>query len=215
MPGCGFVRGGEVPSDDDAPFTRICDELLDERLPTDLITLQPDVVMMMVTSRDIVPRKWNDEEGLIDPSDSRFVARLRADYRSITDLIVSTSPARIVWIRAPATDAFWLGEPNPFTDPVLMRIRENVMRDTIRQNADRSQLLDLRTWMESTGIAFDHEARPDGLHFAVEAAVEVTDEWLGPQLLIAATENAAGPATAGRLSTGVAGAGLPCHTTRL
>ena len=129
--GCGFIRGGVVPSDGDEPFTKFCNEVLDQQLPDDLVTLQPDVVMMMVTSRDIVPRQWTDEEGVLDPRDDRFVARLRTDYRTITELILSTTSARIVWIRAPATDPYWMGAPNPFTDPELLRIRENIVRDTV------------------------------------------------------------------------------------
>ena len=97
---------------------------------------------------------------------------------------------RIVWVRAPVIDAFWLGKPHPFTDPELVQIREDVMRDTIRDHADRSQLLDLRSWMEATGLALDHDVRPDGLHFSPTASLDVAQTWLGPELLLAATENA-------------------------
>ncbi|MGE3590839.1 MAG: hypothetical protein AB7L17_24205, partial [Ilumatobacteraceae bacterium] len=191
-PGCGFVRGGDVPSDDGVPFQENCDRVLDGELPGDLVALQPDVVMLMVTSRDIVPRVWAEGEGLLDPRDARYRARLRAGYRAITELITSTSPARVVWIRQPDTDPYWLGEPNPFTDPELIGIREDVIRETIAERPERAQLLDLRAWMEANGLALDHEARPDGLHFAPDAALAVATEWLGPQLVLAARENAAG-----------------------
>ncbi len=189
-PGCGFVRGGEVPSDGDEPFQVRCDELLDDELPDALVALQPDVVMMMVSSRDVVPRQWNDEEGLLDPRDARYVARIRTGYEAVAQLILSSTSARIVWVRAPVIDAFWLGKPHPFTDPELVQIREDVMRDTIRDHADRSQLLDLRSWMEATGLALDHDVRPDGLHFSPTASLDVAQTWLGPELLLAATENA-------------------------
>jgi hypothetical protein len=97
-----------------------------------------------------------------------------------------------VWIRQPDTDPYWLGEPNPFTDPELIGIREDVIRETIAERPERAQLLDLRAWMEANGLALDHEARPDGLHFAPDAALAVATEWLGPQLVLAARENAAG-----------------------
>ena len=54
-------------------------------------------------------------------------------------------------------------------------------------NADRSQLLDMRTWAEADGIAFDHDARPDGLHFTAEAARYVSETWLGPSLMSVVT----------------------------
>ncbi|MBI5088394.1 MAG: hypothetical protein HZB15_05900, partial [Actinobacteria bacterium] len=191
-PGCGFVRGGRVPSDDGVPFQEHCDRVLDDELPTDLVSLQPDVVVLMVTSRDVMPRVWDESEGELDPRDPRYAGRLRDGYRAITDLITSTSPARIVWIRPPATDPYWLGRPAPFTDPELIEIREAVIRDTIAVHPDRAELVDLRAWMESTGLALDHDARPDGLHFAPEAAEAVATEWLGPQLVLAARQNAVG-----------------------
>jgi peptidoglycan/LPS O-acetylase OafA/YrhL len=191
-PGCGFVRGGHVPSDDGVPFQENCDRVLDVDLPADLVALQPDVVMLMVTSRDIVPRVWDEGDGLLDPRDARYLARLRAGYRTISALITSTSPARVVWIRQPDTDPYWLGEANPFTDPELLAIRERVVGEAIAEHPGRAQLVDLRAWMESTGLALDHEARPDGLHFAPAAALEVATDWLGPQLVLAARQNAAG-----------------------
>ena len=45
--------------------------------------------------------------------------------------------------------------------------------------------------MEATGLADDHDARPDGLHFTLDASLAVSETWLGPQLLIAAADNAA------------------------
>jgi hypothetical protein len=191
-PGCGFVRGGRVPSDDDVPFQEHCDRVLDDELPGDLVALQPDVVMLMVTSRDIMPRVWDEGEGVLDPRDARYLARLRAAYRAITELITSTSPARVVWIRQPATDPYWLGEPAPFTDPELIEIREAVIRETIAEQPARSEVVDLRAWMEANGLALDHDARPDGLHFAPDAALAIATEWLGPQLVSAARRNAAG-----------------------
>jgi hypothetical protein len=189
-PGCGFVRGGFVPSDGDEPFQVRCDQLLDEQLPGDLVALQPDVVMMMVSSRDVVPRQWTDDEGLLDPRDARYVARIESGYEAVSQLILSNTSARIVWIRAPVIDAYWLGKPHPFTDPELVQIREDVMRGTIRDHSDRAQLLDLRSWMEATGLALDHQARPDGLHFSPAASLAVAETWLGPELLIAAAQNA-------------------------
>ena len=189
-PGCGFVRGGVVPTDGDTPFQKNCDHLLDEELPRDLSTLQPDVVMMMVTARDIAPRVWNDADGLLDPSDPRYVAALRHDYQAITDLILSTTAARVVWIRQPTVNPYWMNQPSVLVSPVLQAIRADVVTDTVAANASRSQVLDLRAWMEADGVAADHDARPDGLHFAPGAALYVAETWLGPQLVAAAAENA-------------------------
>ena len=101
------------------------------RCPAHWSSCSPMWSILMVTSHDIVPRQWSHDEGVLDPRDQRYVARMRSGYRAITDLILSTTSARIVWIRPPKIDALWLGEPHPFTDPELVEIREGVMADTI------------------------------------------------------------------------------------
>ncbi len=188
--GCGFVRGGVVPSDDGVPFQPNCDRLLDVELPAALVELQPDVVMLMVTARDVVPRRWSDAEGLIDPRDPNYVSRIRTDYQTITDLILLTTGARIVWIHPPKVDPYWMGQPHPFLDPELHATLDAIVRDTVAANHQRSQLLDLRAWMEADGIAANHESRPDGWHLAQEAALYVAESWLGPQLVESAADNA-------------------------
>ena len=180
-PGCAFVRGGRPKSE--ANFVTPCNRLLDDTLPDVLVDLQPDVVMLMVTVGDVLPRRWNAKEGMITPLDPRYTTRMHHDYQGLADLILSASTARIVWIRPPAVDPYWMGAP--FIDPQVLDIRDRVTSDIISASADRSQLLDLRKWMEADGIAFDHDARPDGLHFTPEAARYVTETWLGPSLLSA------------------------------
>ncbi|MEI7618412.1 MAG: acyltransferase family protein [Actinomycetota bacterium] len=191
--GCGFVRGGEVPTDDNVPFQHNCDLLLDGELPTDLKALRPDVVMMLVWARDQAPRMWHKSEGALAPSDSAFASRLQHDYRSITNEITSISDATVVWIRPPKGDPYWLNRVSPFTDESEHAIVEGVMHQVAKEFSSRAEVLDLRSWMEADGIALDHAARPDGLHFSIEAATDVATRWLGPQLVLAAARAAGTP----------------------
>ena len=188
--GCGFVRGGEVPADGNVPFQHNCDLLLDGELPTDLKALRPDVVVMLVWARDQAPRVWNKREGELTPSDSAFSARLEHDYRAITREITSATDATVVWIRPPKGDPYWLNKVTPFTDESEHAIVEGVMRRVVGEISSRAEVLDLRSWMESDGIALAHPARPDGLHFSIEAATDVATRWLGPQLVLAAARAA-------------------------
>jgi hypothetical protein len=192
--GCGFVRGGEVPTDGNVPFQHNCDLLLDGELPTDLKALRPDVVVMLVWARDQAPRVWNKREGELTPSDNAFSARLEHDYRAITREITSATDATVVWIRPPKADPYWLNRVTPFTDESERAIVEGVMHQVVGEFSSRAEVLDLRTWMESDGIALDHAARPDGLHFTIEAATDVAARWLGSQLVLAATRSASASA---------------------
>ncbi|MEO7397872.1 MAG: acyltransferase family protein [Ilumatobacteraceae bacterium] len=191
-PGCGFVRGGFVASDGDVPFQSGCDTTLDVTLPNALAMLQPDVVMLMVTARDMVQRTWDDDEGELTPPDPRYLAHIRRDYSTIVATILSASNAQIVWIRPPTVEPYWLGEPMlPYLDPDLFRIMDAIVAATIDAHDDRTELADLRAWMERDGLAVDHDARPDGWHFTPEAGLYVAETWLGPQLVAAAARSAA------------------------
>ena len=189
-PGCGFVRGGVVPSDGKLDFKTNCDDLLDHALPRDLAELRPDVVVMLVWARDQAPRRWSKSEGELTPHDDAFLMRLIHDYDAIAHEIVTTSDARVVWIRPPKGDSWWLNLDPQFLDESAHEIVEGVMHRVAEANPSRVEVLDLRTWMESDGIALDHAARPDGLHFTIEAATDVATRWLGPQLVLAAARAA-------------------------
>jgi hypothetical protein len=186
--GCGFVRGGTVASDGKVPFQHNCDLLLDNSLPRDLHDLQPDVVVMLVWARDQAPRRWGAAQTELTPHDPAYLMRLNHDYRAITNEVIATTSAKVIWIRPPAGNSYWANLQTPFTDESAHAIVENVMTQVVNESAGRAELLDLRSWMERDGIAFDHAARPDGLHLTTLAATDVATRWLGPQLVLAATQ---------------------------
>ena len=192
VPGCGFIRGGVVPTDGDVPFTKNCNHVLDHDLPNALRDLQPDVVMLMTTIRDVEPRVFEDSEGPLTPLDSRFVNRARVDYAAIRDLILTTSNAHVVWIKPPLIDPFWNGNALPANDPVAHSVMEVLMGGMVFWHEDRVVVLDLRTWLEQAGLARDHAVRPDGIHFDPASALDVATRWLGPELVIEATRETTG-----------------------
>ena len=192
-PGCGFVRGGVVPTDGAEPFTANCDRALDHDLPIALQTLHPDVVMLMTTIRDIEPRVFDDAEGPITPKDDRFLARARASYEAITNLVLDSSPTtHVAWIRPPAIDQYWLDLDTPSRDPGAHAAIEQLMRDIAAAHPDRVTMLDLRNWLEDARLAENHDYRPDGVHLGQLGALDVAQRWLGPELIIEATRTGAG-----------------------
>jgi peptidoglycan/LPS O-acetylase OafA/YrhL len=178
-PGCGFLRGGVVASDGDVPFRERCDDVLDDGLPATLAAARPDVVLLMVTERDLLDRTWSDDEGAIGPDDPRFRARLVADYTTISDAIHATG-AVAVWTRAPDVQPYWRHRDTPFIDPARRAVVDEVMDEVAAANG--ATVLDLRGWLPDA-LATDHEARPDGVHWTPEAAATVARAWLGPQLV--------------------------------
>ena len=186
-PGCGFLRGGVVASDNGVAFQPACDDVLDKQLPRALRRQRPDVVMMMVTARDISPRTWNGAEGELTTADPLFVSRLDHDFSAIQRLITSSSSAQVVWIRPPHVDPYWAHVVAAVTDDQAHAVIDAAMIRVVAEDTDRAELLDFRGWAEKDGISFLHSARPDGLHFTPKAATDISARWLGPQLLLAAT----------------------------
>ncbi len=186
-PGCGFLRSGVVASDNGVAFQPACDDVLDKQLPRALRRQRPDVVMLMVTARDISPRTWNAAEGELTTADPLFVSRLDYDFSAIQRVITSSSSAQVVWIRPPHVDPYWAHVLSPVTDDQAHAVVNAAMTTVIAEDPSRAELLDLRAWMEKAGISYLHSARPDGLHLTPEAATDVSTRWLGPQLLLVAT----------------------------
>jgi hypothetical protein len=180
-PGCGFVRGGEVPTDDGVPFRERCDEILDDVLPNTLSEFRPEIVVLLSTSRDLLDRRWSEEEGILDPFDERYRQRIETDYARISDLITA-SGATALFVRGPLVDPFWLGRETMFRDPARRAIVDGVMA-RLAEADGAVAVLDLRAWAEADGIAESHAARPDGIHWTPEAALDMTERWLGPTLL--------------------------------
>jgi peptidoglycan/LPS O-acetylase OafA/YrhL len=187
-PGCGFVRGGEVASDEDVPFGERCDGILEDVVPTTLVEFRPEVVLLLSTSRDLLDRRWSDAEGTIDPFDERYRQRLEHDYDRIADLITSAG-ATALFVRAPLVDPYWLGRETMFNDPHRRAIVDGAM-ERLAVAGTAVRVLDLRAWVEANGLAGSHDARPDGVHWTPEAAFDLAQGWLGPVLLSIARQPA-------------------------
>ena len=191
-PGCGFIRSGVVPTDGTVPYTAQCNDILDHQLPTALKALQPDIVMLMTTIRDVEPRVFDSAEGALTPRDPRFVNRVRGDYVAITNMILSASSAHVVWIKPPAIDPYWMNLDVPQRDVVAHSMMAVLMGAATIGHRDRAIVLDLGAWLETAGLAEDHATRPDGIHFDQASSLDVATRWLGPELVIEATRTSTG-----------------------
>jgi peptidoglycan/LPS O-acetylase OafA/YrhL len=181
--GCGFLRTGTVPTDGAIDFQGQCDELLDDRLPALLAELQPDVVMLMVTMRDVEDREWDASEGPISPFDQRFRDRLLIDYTAMADRLVGAGVRRIAWVLPPHPIAPFQGEQVKMLDPARYEVQFGVIDEVAAGAGDTVQVLDLRAWLEAMGGTRDGGLRPDGLHWSPEAGYWVAERYLAGSLV--------------------------------
>jgi hypothetical protein len=188
-PGCGFLRDGRVPTDGTIDWVEPCRLLLDDQLPPVLAETQPDVVMLMVTMRDVENRIWSDAEGVLDPFDPRYRARLLDAYRTMAERLVAAGVPRVAWVLPPKPIAPFEGEQRVMRDPARYMVQHEVIREVAAAFPDTVQVIDLDSWLTDAGRRVDAGLRPDGLHWSPEGSYWVSDSFLAASLVSAAVSS--------------------------
>lgn len=186
--GCGLLRSGTVPTDGTIDWTSPCREALDVRLPGMVRDLQPDVVMVMVTMRDVEDRSWSDDEGVLAPFDPRFRERLLADYRTFADGLAAQGVDDIAWVLSPAPIAAFQGAQRVMLDPARYEVQFDVIRQVASERTDAVSVVDLNAWLIGNGHADDVSWRPDGLHWSPEAAYTIAEGYVAGSVMTAAVD---------------------------
>jgi peptidoglycan/LPS O-acetylase OafA/YrhL len=180
-PGCGFIQGGHVPSDEGSAYAEQCGELLSSTMMTSLRELQPDVVLMMAARTDVKDRQWDATEGTLSNADPRFVERQLVEYRNITEWVLGSGNTKVMWVKPPVVRA----DPAPAdetTDPQRLAALYEVIDATLAASDSRVGVIDLAEWYAASGID-DRNARLDGIHFEIPAATEIAERLIGPSLV--------------------------------
>jgi peptidoglycan/LPS O-acetylase OafA/YrhL len=182
LPGCGFLRDGTVPTDGDIDWAGPCLDLLAglDRMLTDL---RPDVVLLMVTMRDVEDREWDDSEGVLSPFDPRFRDRLQTQYRQLADELIAAGVPHIAWVLPPHPIAPFQGEQRKMLDPARYEVQFDVIRSIATDLPTRVSAFDMAGWLDGEGGSTDGTLRPDGLHWSDEAGRWLSDDYLVPALL--------------------------------
>ena len=183
--GCGFVRGGEMLVQEWTPVDPRCDRWLDRDLIERVSSLQPDVVMMMTTSWDVLDRRWSSDEQLT-PIDATFADHLVLDFTRITDQLLEAGAGHVVWIRELVPNVFWWSSGQSQEDPARHDVLHAVMDDVRRAHPADVSVVDLAGWADGHDLVDDHDARPDGVHWSADAAARIARDFLGDALVRAA-----------------------------
>jgi peptidoglycan/LPS O-acetylase OafA/YrhL len=183
--GCGFLRGGDLFVGDWRPVAPTCDEWFGSRFIAEVEAVRPDVVMLHSTSWDVLDHRW--EDGTVrNPFDPEFVGRLSADYATLTERLLEAGVTRVVWVRQPVPNPFWLGERQDQEDPSRHQVVYDVVDDIAAARPLSVRVVDLPAWLASEDLVDDRDSRPDGVHWSPTAALDITRRFLGEQLVRAA-----------------------------
>lgn len=183
--GCGFLMGGERLWGDEIVSTASCDGWTQTQLFPVVERTQPDVVAVMISTWDIVDRRWDGGE-LLGPSDPEYRTRLVDTYALLVDDLVAAGASRVAFIRAPVPDTWWGGDRTGENDPARHDVLAGVFDEVAASRSDRVRIIDLSAWFRAAGFDTDRSVRPDGAHLAPDAASSIATEFLGEQLIRAA-----------------------------
>ncbi|MGA0894178.1 MAG: acyltransferase family protein [Ilumatobacteraceae bacterium] len=178
--GCGVIRDAWQVAPDD-PMRTECDRLLDEELPRVLEESVPDVIVVHVSLVDAVPRLWDDTEGVIPATDSRYVERLDRDYSEFTAYLLARSSARILWVMPTLPAEWFLGRVNGDFPPEWW----SPQRAAIARASTHPRILsaDLGQWISLREAGGSRRYREDGLHLSDTGARLLADEALAEGVL--------------------------------
>ncbi len=185
--GCGFVRDGEFMVQDWTEVDPRCDRWVETGLAEQVRGLAPDVVMLLTTSWDVLDRRWATDESL-SPVDPAYAQRIRDDFATITQRLLDSGAARVVWVREPIPNVFWWSSGQTQEDPARHEVLYQAMDEIAAASDGTVTVVDLPTWLDEQQLTTDRDARPDGVHWSPDASARIARDFLGEQLLRAALD---------------------------
>ena len=182
MPGCGFMRDGERKVGEWEPIGQPCIDWLDRDLPRDVAALQPDVVVLMTTSWDLLDRRWDGETALT-PLDAEYAERMAADYAAVTDQMLAAGAGAVAWIRPPIPNVWWMNQGTGQEDPARHAVANTIYEQLAAARPADVGVIPLDSWLVEEGLDDDQSVRPDGVHWEPDASLRIAEEYLGERII--------------------------------
>jgi peptidoglycan/LPS O-acetylase OafA/YrhL len=198
---CGLVRGGEYhASIFNAALQTNCAELHEMTIPA--LLGRADLVVVLTTLADVWERSWDGGEQWLTPSDPEFATRIMDDYKSFFSRALEAGAKQVVWLRPPVS-SYPTHDGVAAVDPSFLNGNQEVVEAVVAQLhtrwPDQVVIADFRDWYETSSLASDPEARPDGTHLSAAGGRRVVADWLGPLLLeLTSRSNPAGDCADGQ-----------------
>jgi peptidoglycan/LPS O-acetylase OafA/YrhL len=194
--GCGIGRGGQRRT---TPFdAHRTDPECDQWTTTWAKAIdngQPDLAVIQIGPWEVAERKLPDDDTWRTIGDPVYDDFLRNEMIEAID-VLSADGATVVWLTAPlinpGVDGDAISLRGDAADPSRMIRLNELIAEAVAQRPDQAVVVDLAAHVYDLGEDEDIRLRPDGVHFSIEAAAEVTYDWLGPTLLEIYEERAGG-----------------------
>jgi hypothetical protein len=150
---------------------------------------------------EVTDRRIPGDERWRAPGDPVYDEFLYREFSTATDLFIEQGLV-VVWVLSPHIDVGRNEEPppeNPYAESDTERMDR--LNEIIRRVADErasAVTVDLPAYLsDQPGGEMDERLRPDGVHFDLQTAYEVSTDWLG-QAVLDAIDSEPNPAAPSR-----------------
>ncbi|GIU83669.1 MAG: hypothetical protein KatS3mg008_0444 [Acidimicrobiales bacterium] len=148
------------------------------------VSAEPDLAVVQVGAWEITDQRMPGEKTWRAPGDPTYDELLLRRMNEAAELLLEHA-REVVWILQPppglGADGLEARRRGRAADPARTHRVHQLMREVARMHPGDVHVLDLASWIASTGE--DRRLRPDGVHFSEQTALEVARRWLGPRLL--------------------------------
>ncbi len=134
-----------MPDDD---YRELCTDVLAGHVPA-VRELQPDVVVAMVTFRDMEDRQWSAAEGVLTPSDQRFRQHLLDGYEWFATTMHAAGAGTVLFVVPPTPDVPAVGKIAPMLDPARIEAYRQVLRALPLSFTDGIAVADMAGWHDT------------------------------------------------------------------
>lgn len=184
--GCGFAQGGvRVFPEGDQQISPVCATYLNEDLARTVKELRPDVAIFLTGGWDIVDQRF-DGTTVQSPLDPKYKQHIEEGFKAATNNVRDAGVPRVLWLTQPTSNPYWNPVLSPQEDPARHQVLHESMRALAASDPEHISVGDFNWWMDKSGFATDHKARPDGVHLSADAAEQLATKWLGPVAMAAA-----------------------------
>jgi peptidoglycan/LPS O-acetylase OafA/YrhL len=173
--GCGLNPTGMLPDDG---YREVCDDIR-RGIVEHVANLRVDAVVAMVTFRDMEDRMWNPAEGVLTPTDDAFRQHLLDGYEVLTSQLLAAGATRVIWVVPPTPSLPPVGDLAPMLEDDRIAAYRRVLRALPLSFPGQVVTIDLAAWLAAQP---DPPERYDGLHWTLDGAVRVTEEFLVPEI---------------------------------
>jgi peptidoglycan/LPS O-acetylase OafA/YrhL len=190
--GCPVSRGGDVRSKGEAGTPPAGCFTWAERIPPEIQRLREvyghvDFALIQTGPWEVTDRRIPGDDQWRAPGDPVYDDFLYREFSEVTDRFIEQGLV-VVWILSPNIDVGRNEEPPPSepyaeSDPARME-RLNEIVERVADDRTSAVTVDLPGYLrDRPGGEMDADLRPDGVHFDLQSAYEVSEDWLGQAML--------------------------------